>query len=1108
MNLYQTHHHRRQDDARGRRRLARVAPWWWLLLATTLLPACSGGPADPTAAQIAANNRGVGLMGYFDYEGARTVFAELVDRQPRWQAVKINLAIATLNRQEPGDEKRALALLAEVLDDEPDNLRALYNSAVLLLSSGATAQAGTYFRRVSDADPTDAYAAYYLGQSLGQAGDHAGALARYQQALQADPYLRSAYYGAFLATQRLKNRELARTYLDSYQRLDKNPRARLVQFKYTRMGPRSEAATVDAVAPAPMPAPVGDLFAAGRAFMNSAAAGDGAALNLLIDENRALAFATAGQGNALLDLRGRRATRAAMTGPGIRAAAWGDYDNDGQADMYLCRKGANQLWRNLGKDQWQDVTATTGTGGGAFDTVDCAFFDADHDGDLDLFLVNADGANELLNNNRDGSFRPIAAQGKLDGGTRASRQVLVADLDGDRDADIIVLHESPPHEVFINDRLWAYRAGEGFESFIDTPLRAVLAADWNADGAKELYGVDDQGVLRRWQADEAGIWQARTLGVNLAAAPGGARLAVGDLDGDGTPELIASDGDGFSVHELSATGASTVLRVDVNGDDPLSTWALWVDDAAAGPGLLGLHRSGRLMYWAPGPGRYPFAALRFSGLEDEAQSMRSNASGIGTDVAIRSGSTWSAHSTQRTDSGPGQSLQPLAVGLKGATQLDFVALTWSDGVFQTELGLKTGALHSITETQRQLSSCPVLFAWDGTGYRFVSDLLGVGGIGFLLAPGRYATARPRENFLLPAGLLKAQNGRLKLRIGEPMEEAAYIDSMVLRAWDLPPGWSLVLDERMGTGAPAPTGQALFYRHERQPRRATNDRGADVTDTIRAIDQRAAPVGPLDHRFIGRLRDEHVLTLEFGTALDGSRGRPVLVIDGWVKYPYPQTLFAAWQAGAAYRPLSVEARSAGRWRPLLTDFGYPAGMPRRMAVPLDGLPDGVDALRLRTNQEIYIDRVALVHAEALPRARGRALTLIQAQVRQAGFPRRLARAGRPLDFDYRRRTPLWDTRYLSGLYTAYGPATELVDVADDALAIIGSGDELQLEFDAPAPPPPGWTRRYVLEAHGWAKDMDLYTRDGGTVAPLPASGHPAGRRAALHARYNTRLQSGY
>ena len=131
-----------------------------------------------------------------------------------------------------------------------------------------------------------------------------------------------------------------------------------------------------------------------------------------------------------------------------------------------------------------------------------------------------------------------------------------------------------------------------------------------------------------------------------------------------------------------------------------------------------------------------------------------------------------------------------------------------------------GRLHPLTETQRQLSSCPVLFAWNGEEYVFVSDVLGVGGLGYATGPGEYSTPRPWENFLLPQGLLQPRGERFELKISEPMEENAYLDAVRLAVYDLPPGWNMVMDERMGISEPLPTGSALFYRHELSPSAAS------------------------------------------------------------------------------------------------------------------------------------------------------------------------------------------------------------------------------------------------------------------------------------------------
>src|SRR5690606_8142610 len=131
----------------------------------------------------------------------------------------------------------------------------------------------------------------------------------------------------------------------------------------------------------------------------------------------------------------------------------------------------------------------------------------------------------------------------------------------------------------------------------------------------------------------------------------------------------------------------------------------------------------------------------------------------------------------------------------------------------------------------------------------------------------------------------------------------------------------------------------------------------------AVDGRAAPPGPLDPRFLGRLATAQVIELRFDRPLDAHPGQPLLLAQGWIEYPYSQTVYAAWQAGAAYEPPTLQARdAAGHWHTLLPAFGYPAGRPRAMAVPLRDLPSGTQALRISSNQEIYWDHLSIVWAE--------------------------------------------------------------------------------------------------------------------------------------------------
>lgn len=363
---------------------------------------------------------------------------------------------------------------------------------------------------------------------------------------------------------------------------------------------------------------------------------------------------------------------------------------------------------------------------------------------------------------------------------------------------------------------------------------------------------------------------------------------------------------------------------------------------------------------------------------------------------------------------------------------------------------------------------------------------------------------------MPADSLVARDGRYIVKLGEPMEEACYLDSARLVAYDLPPGVHMTLDERMSTLGPEPSGGARYYRDEIGVKRAWNDRDEDVTADIASADLRAADVGELDDRFIGRLKNENVITLELGEVLSRER-KLMMIIDGWIEYPYSQTMFAAWQAGAKYEAPTIEALGEDeQWHVVLEQFGYPAGMPRQMSVelPLERIPSGATKLRIRTNQEIYFDRIALVVRDDSQAVVSRPLRLASSRLLPSGFAQRTTGDQRQPHYDYDKRTPFWDTRHQRGFYTEFGTVDELIAIKDEALAIFGPGEEVHMEFDADLPPlEPGWTRRFVLELDGWCKDMDLFTKDGETLEPLPTRGESKVMRETLHQKYNTRFESG-
>jgi hypothetical protein len=231
---------------------------------------------------------------------------------------------------------------------------------------------------------------------------------------------------------------------------------------------------------------------------------------------------------------------------------------------------------------------------------------------------------------------------------------------------------------------------------------------------------------------------------------------------------------------------------------------------------------------------------------------------------------------------------------------------------------------------------------------------------------------------------------------------------------------------------------------------------------------------------------HALDLDFGDAAPS--GRAVLLLHGWVDWPDGSTFRAASQElkGGLVMPYLQVQDANGAWKTVNADMGMPAGKPKTIAVPVS-FPSASRKVRIVTNLCVYWDEVFLGGASMDARL-GAAATLTSAELRFRGFSESRIHPQRkqPDAFFYRNVsvTSFWNPT--PGLYTRFGHVRELLNTVDDRMVIMGSGDELRVQFDASGLPslPGGWVRDFLLKVDGWAKDSDPNTAHSTSVEPLP------------------------
>ena len=217
--------------------------------------------------------------------------------------------------------------------------------------------------------------------------------------------------------------------------------------------------------------------------------------------------------------------------------------------------------------------------------------------------------------------------------------------------------------------------------------------------------------------------------------------------------------------------------------------------------------------------------------------------------------------------------------------------------------------------------------------------------------------RPEESVKIEADQLASRDGQYVLKIAEPMDEILYLDYLRLMVLDHPKDVTVYPDERFAEDPP-PSQDLLAFRTKVFPVSAHDHRGRDATETLRERDGKT--VDDFDKRSWLGFAEDHWVELDFGDRLAkfGPRDRLFLCLAGWTDYPYPESIFAAQQAGTPMEPPVLERLGAdGQWKQVGGAFGFPAGLPRMMTKEVTGLLGGPSCrIRLRTNLQIYWDQI--------------------------------------------------------------------------------------------------------------------------------------------------------
>ena len=848
-----------------------------------------------------------------------------------------------------------------------------------------------------------------------------------------------------------------------------------------------------------------------------------------------------GQGQADL-----RATTGASTPP-VAVTAAGDVDGDGSDDLFISfprarRESAAHLFM-VQRGFARDVSSSSGIAlrDGA---MYAKFADIDNDGWLDLFVIGGEGRGHLFRNRGNGRFDDVTSRAGI-ADVHGARSALFVDLDHDGDLDLVLVGNAPV-TVYRNNLDGTFTdATTAFGFAGDAVTHDATFGDFDGDGRIDLFVSGPAEVGRLFHNGGAQRFSDATAASGVSGSGGSSAVAVGDYDNDGVLDLfVAGTNGGASVLRRGRVAGDTTFAIDPRSNAALKPLA-GIDAAAAafldydndgwldlvvvgkararGTPALFLFRNDRhgqfvdrstiiaapvrlagatglvvsdidqdgdedllvtdttgALHLLRNDGGNSNMALRVTLKGLRTGSGKNNDFGIGARLELRAGEIYQTRVvTERATH----------FGLGPHLKADVLRVEWPNGVPQT-LYLP-GSDRDVVESEMLKGSCAFAYTWDGSGFRFVTDVMWRSALGMPLGlmgtTAKFAPAGASQEYLrIPGSALKPRNGKYVLQLTEELWETAYADEVKLIAVDHPDSVQVFVDERFVP--PGPVALRL-YQVGRADRvvHASDEHGVDLLPALRESDARyVANFTPTQYQGVVA---PHDLVLDLGASA-GQSG-VYLFLRGWI-YPTDASINVALSQQHALQPAapSLEVIDAtGQWTTAIPNIGFPSGKDKTLVIDLAGkFPTADHRVRIRTNMQIYWDEAFVARDQAESTVRLTTLAPVSANLHSRGFSRMYRKGGRhgPYWFAYEDVSTQSQWRPIEGAFTRFGNTLPLLGKADDMYVVMGPGDETTIEFDASsaAALPPGWTRDFLLYTDGWIKDSDLNTAFGTSVGPLP------------------------